>query len=43
MLMDQVIEQMKLDIADGDWTAIVELLNNIPSEVLETYLPENND
>ena len=41
MLIDQVIEQIKKDIGDGDWTAIVEMLNNLPTEILEAYLPED--
>lgn len=39
-LIDKVIEQMKDDIADGDCTAIEELLTLVPEEYLKGYLPE---
>ena len=41
MLLDRVIEQMKEDIGNGDWTAIVEMLSNLPTEILDAYLPED--
>ena len=39
-LVDDVIEQMKDDIKDEDWTAIDELLKSCPVENLISYLPE---
>ena len=41
-LVDKVINEMKLDIAVGDWTAIDELLKFCPIENLKGYLPEPN-
>jgi len=39
-LIDCVIERMKKDIAEGDWTAIDELLTFVPHEFLVGYLDE---
>jgi len=39
-LVDKVIEQIKKDIADGDVTAIDELLKFCPVENLRGYLSE---
>jgi len=39
-LVDDVIEQIKKDIADGDVTAIDELLKFVPEKNLKGYLPE---
>ena len=39
-LIDAVIEQMKLDIEAGDWTAIAELLNRTPEDVLVAFLSD---
>lgn len=39
-LVDEVIEQIKKDIAMGDLTAVDELLKFIPEEYLKGYLPE---
>jgi hypothetical protein len=39
-LIDQVLEQMLQDILNADFTAIEELIKNIPDEVLIAYLPE---
>lgn len=39
-LIDDVIEQIKKDIADGDVTAIDELLKFVPEKYLKGYLPE---
>ena len=41
-LIDQVLEQMQRDVADGDLTAIEELLNCVPFDNLVAYLPEGN-
>jgi hypothetical protein len=37
---DEVLEQIKDDIASGDLTALDELLRCIPRKNLEAYLPE---
>lgn len=39
-LIDQVIQDMKDDIAVDDWTAIAELLEHCPEEYLKGYLRE---
>ena len=39
-LIDRVIVQIKADIADGDLTALEELLALIPVENLHGYLPK---
>lgn len=39
-LYDKVLEQIKQDVADGDLSAIDELLRFVPKENLEAYLPE---
>jgi hypothetical protein len=43
VLIDQVVERIKEDVAKGDVTAVAELLGFIPVEKLKVYLdPENN-
>ena len=43
-LVDAVIEEMKRDISNNDWTAIDELLyHNVDTERLEAFLPEKQD
>ena len=42
-VIDQVIDQIKEDIVNGDVTAIYEMLHHLPSEVLIAYLPEQED
>ena len=37
-LIDQVIEQLKLDVVDNDWTVIEELLSFVPVEFLKGFL-----
>ena len=37
---DEVLEQIKTDIASGDLTALDELIRFIPRQNLEAYLPE---
>ena len=37
-VIDEVIVAMKEDISKGDWTAIAELLNYLPREVIDNYL-----
>jgi hypothetical protein len=39
-LVDAVIEEMKRDISNNDWTAIDGLLFNVDTERLEAFLPE---
>lgn len=39
-LIDAVLEQIQLDIQNGDLTAIVELLQFIPEDKLQGFLPE---
>jgi hypothetical protein len=39
-LIDSVIEQMKLDIAAGDWTAIEELMTYAPEDALVAFLSD---
>ena len=40
VVVNAVIEEMKIDIKNGDWSAIEELLHNIPEESLINYLPK---
>ena len=42
-LVDAVIEEMKRDISNNDWTAIDGLLFNVNTERLEAFLPEKQD
>jgi hypothetical protein len=42
-LVDAVIEEMKKDIANNDWTAIDGLLYNVDTKLLQGFLPEEND
>jgi len=39
-LIDEVIEEIKLQIADNDWTVIEGLLTFVPKEKLVWFLPE---
>jgi len=39
-MIDQVIEQLKLDVVNNDWTVIEELLSFVPVEFLKGFLPE---
>jgi hypothetical protein len=39
-LINAVIEQIKTDIENGDYTALAEMLGYIPDETLEAFLPE---
>ena len=39
-LIDDVIEQMQLDIASEDWTAIEELLKRVDRDVLIAFLSD---
>lgn len=40
-LLDKVVRQIKKDINNEDTTAIYELLEHAPEEVLKAYLPED--
>jgi hypothetical protein len=39
-IIEQVIEQIKLDLANGDTSAIAELLSFLNVYTLQGYLPE---
>ena len=39
-LIDAVIDQIKLDLANGDVTALEEMLVQLDNSVLQGYLPE---
>ena len=39
-IIDYVIDQIELDIVNGDITALEELLKHIPIDYLQGYLPE---
>jgi hypothetical protein len=39
-LIDCVIEQMKIDIDAGDWTAIAELLAHVSEDALVGFLSD---
>jgi len=41
-LIDRVIDQIVLDVSNGDVTAVEEMLNNLPTEILVGYLPEKD-
>jgi hypothetical protein len=41
-IWDEVIEQIKDDIINGDVTAIYEMLQRVPKDVLIAYLPEED-
>ena len=40
VLLDQVVGQIREDIENGDFTAIYELLMELPDKTLLAYLPE---
>ena len=40
LLLDWVLEQIKKDVDAGDFTAIYEMLLDLPDETLIAYLPE---
>ena len=42
-LVDAVIEEIKRDINDNDWTAINALLFNVDATTLQGFLPEENE
>jgi hypothetical protein len=40
VLMDQVIDQIRKDVDNGDFSAIYEMLYELRTETLLAYLPE---
>ena len=42
LLLDNVLDRVKEDCAEGDLTALEELLTSIPKENLIAYLPEES-
>ena len=40
VVVNAVIEEMKIDIKNGDWSAIEELLHKLSEESLINYLPK---
>ena len=42
-LWDEVIEQIENDIEDRDTTALYEMLQRVPKDVLIAYLPEDRE
>jgi len=43
LVIDVVLDEIQNDIANGDLTAIAELLYYVPIEYLKGYLPEKLD
>ena len=41
-LWDEVIHQIENDLEDRDTTALYEMLQQVPKDVLIAYLPEDN-
>jgi hypothetical protein len=41
-LIDAVLEQIKVDVEQGDLTAIEEMIRHLPADVLMNFLPEEN-
>ena len=41
-LIDKVLDEIVEDVNKGDLTAIEEMLNSVPTKVLEGYLPESD-
>lgn len=42
-LVEQVVEQIRKDLEDGDTTSIEEMLMHTPVEYLKGYLPEGSE
>jgi hypothetical protein len=40
LLIERVLKQIKQDVEDQDFTAIVEMLEYVPKHILRGYLPE---
>lgn len=43
LLIEQVINQIKLDLVNGDADALIELLYNLPDSKLQAFLPESGN
>ena len=41
-LLDRVIEQIKIDVAEGNMEAVDILLDYVPEYALKAYLPEES-
>jgi hypothetical protein len=39
-VLDAVLDQIQLDVANGDYSAILEMLQHLPLNILQGYLPE---
>lgn len=39
-VLDAVLDQIQLDVANGDYSAILEMIQHLPLEILQGYLPE---
>jgi len=42
-LIDAVLDQIKADVENGDFTAIEELIKSLPTDTLINFLPENSN
>lgn len=40
-VIDAVLEQIKADVQDEDFTAVEELIRELPTDTLINFLPEN--
>lgn len=41
-LISEVVHQIELDIREGDYSVLYELLEKLDEKYLESYLPEEN-
>jgi hypothetical protein len=39
-ILDAVLDQIQLDVANGDYSAILEMIQHLPLDILQGYLPE---
>lgn len=39
-LIDAVLDQIRADVENGDFTAIEEMIRHLPADVLMNFLPE---
>jgi hypothetical protein len=39
-LVDAVLAQVEIDLFNGDYTVLEELLKHVPNDMLTAYLPE---
>ena len=42
MVINEVLDQIQVDVANGDLTAIEEMLRHVPLDILQGFLPEVN-